>query len=219
MSSKDLVNAALKRGSTVRRSDYSVSETVSLRNGQLPSGPDFVGVGEAVGLGNVHVLVGVAIDNVYASGPTATPHIYDGSSGGEKLLVNGTDLARNAGLCNPTAPACVVRGSVGANGNFCERRGHYENDASRDADTGNCVSPLHPCSRFGLGEERAIPRDRPGVRLVPRGSAPLLGANRFGRTCGSQTNVVKSTIRIDTARMMRWALAPDAVPPSRRQLF
>src|SRR5271166_6267304 len=62
MSSKDLVNAALKRGSTVRRSDYSVSETVSLRNGQLLSGPDFVEVGEAVGLGNVHVLVGVAIE-------------------------------------------------------------------------------------------------------------------------------------------------------------
>ena len=36
------------------------------------------------------------LDNIYASGPGATPHIYDSNSGGEKLLVNGTDLARNA---------------------------------------------------------------------------------------------------------------------------
>ena len=36
------------------------------------------------------------LDNVYASGPAATPHIYDSSSGGEKLLVNGSDLARNS---------------------------------------------------------------------------------------------------------------------------
>src|SRR5271165_4624322 len=34
---------------------------ILLGNGQLLSGPDFVGVGEAVGVGNVHVLVGVAI--------------------------------------------------------------------------------------------------------------------------------------------------------------
>jgi len=36
------------------------------------------------------------LDNVYASGPSATPHIYDSMSGGEKLLVNGSDLARNS---------------------------------------------------------------------------------------------------------------------------
>ncbi|MGA7385661.1 MAG: heme peroxidase family protein [Methylocella sp.] len=36
------------------------------------------------------------LDNVYASGPSATPHIYDNTSGGEKLLVNGTDLARSS---------------------------------------------------------------------------------------------------------------------------
>jgi hypothetical protein len=36
------------------------------------------------------------LDNVYASGPTATPYIYDNTSGGEKLLVNGTDLARSS---------------------------------------------------------------------------------------------------------------------------
>jgi len=35
------------------------------------------------------------LDNIYGSGPGATPHIYDSDSGGEKLLVNGTDLARN----------------------------------------------------------------------------------------------------------------------------
>lgn len=35
------------------------------------------------------------LDNVYASGPSASPHLYDSSSGGEKLLVNGTDLARS----------------------------------------------------------------------------------------------------------------------------
>jgi Animal haem peroxidase len=38
------------------------------------------------------------LDNVYASGPMATPYIYDNSapSNGDKLLVNGTDLARNS---------------------------------------------------------------------------------------------------------------------------
>ena len=36
------------------------------------------------------------LDNVYGSGPSATPYIYDNTSGGAKLLVNGTDLARNA---------------------------------------------------------------------------------------------------------------------------
>ncbi len=36
------------------------------------------------------------LDNVYASGPSATPYIYDNTSGGEKLLVNGTDLARSS---------------------------------------------------------------------------------------------------------------------------
>lgn len=36
------------------------------------------------------------LDNAYASGPTASPHIYDSTSGGEKLLVNGSDLARSS---------------------------------------------------------------------------------------------------------------------------
>lgn len=36
------------------------------------------------------------LDNVYASGPSASPYLYDNTSGGEKLLVNGTDLARSS---------------------------------------------------------------------------------------------------------------------------
>jgi len=36
------------------------------------------------------------LDNVYGSGPGATPYLYDSASGGEKLHVNGTDLARNS---------------------------------------------------------------------------------------------------------------------------
>lgn len=36
------------------------------------------------------------LDNVYASGPSASPYLYDDTSGGEKLLVNGTDLARSS---------------------------------------------------------------------------------------------------------------------------
>jgi hypothetical protein len=36
------------------------------------------------------------LDNVYASGPSVSPHIYDSSSSGTKLLVNGSDLARNS---------------------------------------------------------------------------------------------------------------------------
>jgi hypothetical protein len=36
------------------------------------------------------------LDNVYGSGPTATPYIYDETSAGEKLLVNGTDLERSS---------------------------------------------------------------------------------------------------------------------------
>ncbi len=35
------------------------------------------------------------LDNVYGAGPSASPFLYDNTSGGEKLLVNGTDLARS----------------------------------------------------------------------------------------------------------------------------
>ncbi len=35
------------------------------------------------------------LDNVYASGPMASPHIYD-QDNADQLLVDGTDLARNA---------------------------------------------------------------------------------------------------------------------------
>jgi Animal haem peroxidase len=35
------------------------------------------------------------LDNVYGSGPMASPQLYDSTSGGAKLLVNGSDLARN----------------------------------------------------------------------------------------------------------------------------
>ena len=36
------------------------------------------------------------LDNVYGAGPSASPYLYDNTSGGEKLLVNGTDFARSA---------------------------------------------------------------------------------------------------------------------------
>jgi Animal haem peroxidase len=37
------------------------------------------------------------LDNVYDSGPTASPYLYDSTApSGERMLINGTDLARNA---------------------------------------------------------------------------------------------------------------------------
>lgn len=36
------------------------------------------------------------LDNIYGSGPSASPHLYDNTSPGTKLLVGATDLARSA---------------------------------------------------------------------------------------------------------------------------